>query len=199
MRKIIAAILIVGLIASLYFYYSSATKKLNLEAQQSKIKISEATILPKIKENRDEILNDLRVLQQNPDQLAEFNCLLTKVLYSGTITDEDIKLLLNFQREYYTKQTIEKNPEQANYERLQTEINEYRNAKVSIIGYKIVGPQYVDVAKDEKELIIFNAIYYLNITSDQGDVFKGYVFEQNKDKLWELKGFGTIEDFAVVH
>lgn len=199
MRKFIAIIILIGLVIGMYYYYGSVNDSLKAKTPNELVGLSEDSILSEIKNNYDELLAKVRKLQENPDQIAEFNCMITKLLYSGKLIDDDIKLLLDFQRVYFSEETLAKNPEDVNYQRLLKELKEYKDADLNIIGYKVVGPQYVDAEQGEKQMLIFNIIYYLNITSNDGEVYKGYVFEQNDNKLWELKGFGTIEGFPVIY
>lgn len=199
MRKFIAVFILIGLVVGMYYYYGSVNESLNAKATNELVGLSEDSMLSEIKNNYYELLAKVKKLQENPDQIAEFNCMITKLLYSGKVSDDDIELLLKFQREYFSEETIAKNPEDVNYQRLLMELKEYKDAELSIIGYKVIGPQYVDVEQGEKPMLIFNIIYYLNITSNDGEVYKGYVFQQNDNKLWELKGFGTIEGFPVIY
>lgn len=199
MRKIIAIIVMVLLIGGLYFYFTNVSNQLNNKAENKVLGISEETILFELDKNYDEFMLKIWKLQENPDQITELNCMITKMLYSGKLKDEEIMLLLKVQRTYYTDQTLAKNPEEVNYQRLLKELENFKEADVNIIGYKIVGPQYVDFEEGDKKMLIFNVIYYLNITTDEGEVYKGYVFQQNEDKLWELKGFGAIESFPIIY
>jgi hypothetical protein len=168
--------------------------------QKAENNLIEDKILPLAKDDYEGLVNEIRKLQKNPDQIAEFNCMLTKVIYSGKVKkEEDIELLLKVQREYFAEETLDKNPEDVNIQRLIDELQEYKEADLYIIGYKVTGPQFVDEEIGDKPMLVFNVIYYLNVTTNQGEVYKGYVFEQNENKIWELKGFGTIEDFPVIN
>lgn len=198
MRKIIAIIILIVLGVTLYFYVGKNFEKIKDEKAGTDGLIEEK-IIPQAKDDYDKLLEKVRKLQKNPDQIAELNCMITKVMYSGTPSDEEIALLLKLQREYYSKETLDNNPQDINQERLQKELKEYKEADYSIIGYKVIGPQYVESKEGEKPMLIFNVIYYMNVTTDQGEVYKGYIFEQNAEKLWELKGFGSIEGFPVLN
>lgn len=197
MRKVFVLIVLVILGITFYFYFGN---KIVSNTQRAKTNLIEDNILPQAKNDYEGLIEQIRKLQANPDQIAEFNCMLTKVLYSGKLKDEDdIKLLLKLQREYFTDATLGKNPEDVNIQRLVEELNEYKEADLYIIGYKVTGPQFVDAEMGDKPMLVFNVIYYMNVTTNQGEVYKGYIFEQNEKKLWELKGFGTIEDFPVIN
>ncbi|PKM50110.1 MAG: hypothetical protein CVV02_12675 [Firmicutes bacterium HGW-Firmicutes-7] len=198
MRKIIAIIILISLGVTFYFYISNKMEQ-NTGKEIESNGLVEGKIISQAKADYEELLKKVRKLQVNPDQLAEFNCMITKILYSGKPDDEEAALLLKLQREYYSKQTLNNNPEDIHLERLQKELEEYKKANYSIIGYKVIGPQFIESEKDERPMMIFNVIYYMNVTSDQGEVYKGYIFEQNKDKLWELKGFGSIEGFPIIN
>lgn len=198
MRKIIAIIILIVLGVTLYFYVGKNFEKIKDEKAGTDGLIEEK-IIPQAKDDYDKLLEKVRKLQKNPDQIAELNCMITKVMYSGKPSDEEIALLLKLQREYYSKETLDNNPQDINQERLQKELKEYKEADYSIIGYKVIGPQYVESKEDEKPMLIFNVIYYMNVTTEQGEVYKGYIFEQNAEKLWELKGFGSIEGFPVLN
>jgi len=197
MRKVFVLIVLVILGITLYFYMSN---KMVSSYQKAENNLIEDKILPLAKDDYEGLVNEIRKLQKNPDQIAEFNCMLTKVIYSGKVKkEEDIELLLKVQREYFAEETLDKNPEDVNIQRLIDELQEYKEADLYIIGYKVTGPQFVDEEIGDKPMLVFNVIYYLNVTTNQGEVYKGYVFEQNENKIWELKGFGTIEDFPVIN
>lgn len=197
MRKVFVLIVLVILGITLYFYMSN---KMVSSYQKAENNLIEDKILPLAKDDYEGLVSEIRKLQKNPDQIAEFNCMLTKVIYSGKVKkEEDIELLLKVQREYFAEETLDKNPEDVNIQRLIDELQEYKEADLYIIGYKVTGPQFVDEEIGDKPMLVFNVIYYLNVTTNQGEVYKGYVFEQNENKIWELKGFGTIEDFPVIN
>lgn len=187
----------VGLIFALFVYFTN--HRLNDQVKNKVIGLSEESILPDITDHYDELFEKVKELQDNPDQIAELNCMITKILYSGKPSDDQVKLLLKLQREYYTEQTLEKNPEDVNYLRLIKELKDFKEADLNIIGYKIVGPQYVDVQEGKKDMLIFNVIYYLNVTTDEGEIYKGYIYQQNEDKKWELKGFDDIKSFPIIY
>ncbi len=199
MRKIIAILVMIGLVGGLFYYLTEVKFQPKDPVKNESIGLSEESILPEIKDHYDDFLLKVRKLQAKPDQLAELNCIITKILYSGKLSDDEIRLLVKFQREYFTQPTLDKNPEEANYERLIKELKYYKEADLSIIGYKIVGPQYVDSEDGKKDMLIFNVIYYLNITTDEGEVYKGYVYQRNDEGLWELKGFGAVESFPIIY
>ncbi|PKM93383.1 MAG: hypothetical protein CVU84_16320 [Firmicutes bacterium HGW-Firmicutes-1] len=198
MRKLIAIIILIGLGVTLYFYIG---KKLeNNDKETGTNGLIEEMIIPQAKDNYDGLLKKVRKLQENPDQLAEFNCMITKLMYTGKQSNEEIALLLKLQREYYSEETLNNNPEDVNLERLLEELEKYKTANYTIMGYKVIGPQFVDAEAGKKPVLIFNVIYYMNVTTkDLGEVYKGYVYEQNAEKLWELKGFGSIEDFSIIN
>lgn len=198
MRKILAVLILIVLGIVFYFYVGRTIEKKNQKAFDT-IGISEENILLQATDNYNNLLKRIRKLQVNPDQIAELNCMITKLLYSGKLTDEEIKLLLKLQREYYSQETLNKNPEDVHFERFLEELERYKEANYYIIGYKIIGPQFIEVEKGDKPMLVFNTIYYMNVTTDEGEVYKGYIFEQNENKLWELKGFGTIDKFPTIN
>lgn len=196
MRKIFVLIVLIILGITLYFYMSD---RMVSRYQKAENNLIEDKILPQAMDDYEGLVKQIKELQQYPDQIAEFNSMLTKVLYSGKVKkEEEVQLLLKLQREYFTKETLDKNPLDVNAKRLIEELNEYEEADLYIIGYKVTGPQFVDEEIGNKPMLVFNVIYYLNVTN-QGEAYKGYVFEQSDEKLWELKGFGTIEDFPVIN
>ncbi len=195
MRKVFAITMLIVLGVTLYLYYSH---KLDRDPVIG-TGIVEEKILPQAKQDYEGFLKQIKEYQKNPDQIAEFNCMLTKIIYSGALKEDEIRLLLKLQREYFTSPTLEKNPEGENADRLIAELSKYKELDLKIIGYKMIGPQYVEKEEGKPNMLIFNVIYYMNTTAEEGDVYKGYIYEQNKDKLWELKGFGQIDGFPIVN
>lgn len=198
MRKVLAIFILIVLGITLYFHMNKVVEKRSNKSVES-IGILEDNIVSQAKDNYNEFLKKIRRLQVNPDQIAELNCMITKLIYSGKLEEEEIEILVKLQREYYTKETLDKNPIDVHIQRLLEEANNYKDANYFIIGYKLTGPQFVDVEKGDRPILVFNVIYYMNATTDQGEVYKGYVFEQNENKLWELKGFGSIKEFPIIN
>lgn len=196
MRKVLAVFVLIALVVAFYLSFDKSPDK---EENKSTNIFSDKTVLDNIMDDYDGFLAQVRKYQESPDQLAEINCMITKLLYSSDRTDEEIEQLFKFQREYFTKDLLDRNPEDIQYQRLLEELKNYKEQNVKIIGYKkvAVGPE--EPIEGDRPLYVFNVVYYLNYYSDGGDVYKGYVFEQNTNGLWELKGFGDIEEFPIVN
>lgn len=196
MRKIITILILIILGVLLYFNYDNI--RLN-RASKKTMNYTEDNIVVAVKDDYEGLLADVRGLQKYPDQIAEFNAKITKIIYSGKLEEDEIELLFKLQREYFSEETLAQNPEDVNFQRLIEELERYKEAKYFMIGYKVMGPQFLDVKEDENQKLIFDVIYYMNVTTEGiGEIFKGYIFEQNEDKVWELRGFGSIDDIPVV-
>lgn len=195
MRKIISILILIILGALLYFNYDKI--RFNRDSEKT-INYTEDNLVEALKDDYEGVLKDVRGLQKYPDQIAELNAKVTKIIYSGKLGDDEIELLFKLQREYFTEETLAQNPEDVNLQRLLDEVERYKDAKYLMIGYKVMGPQFLEAKDEENPKLIFDVIYYMNVTTEIGEIFKGYVFEQNKDKLWELRGFGTIDEIPIV-
>lgn len=198
MRKIIA-ILVLVFLAMAFYYYIDHVRETSAESSGNKDVFSEDVVLKKITDDYDDFLIEAKKLQANPDQIAELNCMITRLLYSGKLEENQVEKVFSFQREFYCEEMLEKNPKDINLLKLTQEIARFKDSEVNMIGYKLVGPQYVDSDLSKSPMLIFSVIYYLNIASEEGEVYKGYVYRQNKEKLWELYGFGDITEFPTIN
>jgi len=192
-RKVLAILLLIGLGVGFYFYLSTLNdaKEIVKGINESK----QPDLLEQIKDDYEGMIKQVRILQQNVDQISTFNSKLTQLLYSGNLSEDDVKLLMKLQREYFSKDLLDKNPEGIMLTRLIEEINKYETLGINMIGYDMLGPEFIG---NDKKMAIVKVKYYMNITSEEGEVYKGYVYEENEEELWELKGFDEIEEFPII-
>ncbi len=195
MRKFLAILMLIALGAALYYYFGTV---MGPKPGATLIPVSEEKLMESVTADYDTYLKKMEPIRKLPDQLAQMNCMITRLLYSGTLNDEQMKIMFEFQREFYDQETLDNNPEDQNYMSLRANVKKLADYGLKIIGFKMAGSQYVTPVADEAPQMIFYVIYYLNINAEGSEVYKGYVYEENEDKSWSLKGFETVESFPTM-
>jgi hypothetical protein len=198
----------IGLIITLYIYIDNITDKTSLENGFEDNQLTEAEILAYIEEDYDALLEKVRNIQSSPDLTTKFNCLVTKMLYSGKLTETQIELLVSLERETYHQEMLAKNPIEVQIERLNVELERYAEIGTDgnrIIGYKTISPDYFE-SDDGEEMAMVKVLYYFNNVNavadgengENGNVYKAYILEKNNESLWEIKGWANTEEFIII-
>jgi len=207
MRKIIAVGILIALGVALYFYVGMITKQTQVEKDYNENILSENVILYYLNTDYDKLVDKMHQLQVSPDQITRFNALITQILYSAELTESQIESLVKLERMSYQEETLLLNPFDVQLERLKNELElykQYGNEGLKLIGYKVVGPEFE--VKDGEEYAIVNVLYYLSLTNvvakgedgEDGNLYVGYVLEQDEEGDWEIKGWGPVDEFLVV-
>jgi len=207
MRKIIAIGVLIALAVALYFYVGMVTKQTQVEKAYNENILSESVILYYLDTDYNKLVDKMHQLQVSPDQITRFNALITQILYSAELSESEIEKLVKLERMSYQEETLLLNPLDVQLERLTNELvlyKQYGNEGLKLIGYKVVGPEFETV--DGEEYAIVNVLYYLSLTNvvvqgedgEDGNLYVGYVLEQNDEGDWEIKGWGPVKEFLVV-
>ena len=193
MRKIIAFLILVVLGITLYFVTGNLIEKsLNKDYEIEGHEIKKENIIRMAENDYYNLLSKIRDLQRTPDQIIDFNAMVMEVMYSGNLKDEEIKLLVKLQREYYSPALLKNNPEHAHIQKALDEIKDYKNKSIKIIGYKrLSSPEYVGSKKDRA---IIKALFYRN--SGNADIYQNYYLLQNSIGLWEIVGWTHLDNIT---
>jgi hypothetical protein len=196
MRKFIAFMILILLGIATYYYTGNQfeDKDNNVEILRSN-KLTKNNILVIAKEDYYNLLRRIRQLQKTPDQILKFNNMIMELMYSGNLEKEDVALLAAIQREYYSYILLKRNPLNIHVEKLQKEVEDYNAKKTKIIGHKVLtSPEYIGVNKNRA---IIKVLFYLNNTESGSDVYEQYFLEQNKDDLWEIVGWTSLDEHII--
>lgn len=208
MRKVLAFAILIGLAVALYFYVDGINHSKELRQELNDNVLTELEILNNIEDNYEALVEKMRSLQKTPDQITKFNCMITQIIYSEDLTEEQLQLLVELERESYHKDLLTKNPKNIQLDRLSTQLESYAglgNDGLKIIGYESIAPKlYTDEEGNERAIV--NVLYYLSLTNivaegdngQDGNLYKGYVLEKNNENLWEIVGWGDIDEFLIV-
>ena len=152
-------------------------------------------LLKDLKEDYEGVVERIHKLQQTPDQVIRLNNMIMKIMYNNKVSEEEIELLLNTQREVYDQELLDKNPKEIHLERGKEEVQKYKDSNLTIIGYDNLAPEYFG---EEKDNAIIKVVYYLNDTSSKGQIYEQYLLVKDQDNRWKIKGWMSTEEFTVV-
>ena len=213
MRKVFAIGMMIALGILLYVYIGNISEKDQIEENLKDNILTEEDLLLNIESNYEGILEQMRLLQRSPEQITKFHCMLTKLIYSGELTDDQLEAMVKLQRETYADKLLENNPVDMQLFLLTRELKEYKtygSEGLKVIAYKTNGSEYYNdvIEYGGQDIAIVRVVYYFNLTNfilsedasdgldDNGYI--GYVLTQNEDKLWEVAGFAGVDAFTTV-
>lgn len=190
MRKFIAVLILIILGILLFVTFSNKTSQDRFD----KSLLSNADrLLVNLQEDYADTINKLSDLQKAPEQVLELNNVIMQKLYSGDVDDEEIELLVKFQRMLYDDELIANNPFETHLEKIKEEIKEYNDNGTRIIGY--------DTQKNDDnntdDMFFIKVVYHINNVGPKGEIYEEYLLVRDKE-LWKIKGWQKTEEFIVV-
>lgn len=194
MRKFLAIVAIIVLGILLYVYLDMFYEPKTGTVGESTV-LSESEIVDGILDGDKELEEKLIELQKNVQSIATFNSKVTKVVYSNTLSDDELMKVVEFQQKYFDEELKIQNPTNLMFKKLKEELKEYEDKNIKIIGFESVAPEYVG---DDKYMTYVKVKYILNFTGEKGDVFMGYIYKMDKNKMWKLYGFKQVDEFPIV-
>ncbi|MCF8019605.1 MAG: hypothetical protein K9L62_09350 [Vallitaleaceae bacterium] len=195
MRKIIAVLVLIGLGALLIFNPSIYNK--NKEEAAEKLFdeiIEEKEILPLAKANTGMLTFNVEKLQKSPYEIIKFNTMLMKVMYSGNLAEEEIRLLAKVQRTYYTEDLIELNPEEEHMASIVEEVRRAAEGDDHIVDYRVMLPEY---SPTDNTLAFVKVVFIPNSVGKSENIQQQYVLERSEG-LWFIKGWVPVEDTIII-
>lgn len=206
MRKVIAVLILIGLGALLYFS-PSVYKKVDEDPMIKLMdaNIEEDEILPLAKAaDGDALKFSVQQLQKSPQQIVTFNAKLMKVMYRygdeeynrgvKPLTDEEIALLVNVQRQYYHEDLIKANSDEELHVMVATkEVYKSRENSAWIVDYKVGAPVY---DPDNPNLAVVQVTFIPNTQGDNVDYYHQYLVERVGEN-WFIKGWRGLDDASV--
>lgn len=198
MRKFFAIVTLIILAVLLYLYGGRITQQGDGSPTDDNI-LNEKKVLKGIRDNDEKLIAKVKELQKNVASIADFNAMITKILYADNdedmLTEEDVEKIVKFQRLYFHEDMLKKNPEAVMIVRLQKELKKYKELGIKVIGYDAIAPEYVH---GDKYNTVVKVKYYMNHTGENGEIHKAYFFEMGEDRLWRMIEVGNVEEFPIV-
>lgn len=198
MRKVIAVLIMIGLIALLILNPSIYNTKNRTDDQHLfDSVIEEDEILQLAKLDQGVLDLGLDKLQAAPEQLMNFNSMLMKVMYDPTTSEDDAIILAKIQRQYYHSDLIALNPEIDHLKAVIQDVLRARENEDWIIAHKVQSTVY---EPNNSDIAIVTVSFTPNSVDSTDDLFMQYLLEReevNGDKLWFIKGWIGVDESEV--
>lgn len=182
MRKIIALIILIGLIGALYY---------NQDKLMSK--------KPNTSYDIDKIL-DVDIESQyptTPREVVIFYNNTIECLYKVGLNDNKSQLLLELQRNLFAKELLDNNPFDIHFLRVKSDIEEYKKNNKIIIDSKtqeLVPDDYYKV--NGQEICKVKSIYYLN--TNNNNIYQEFILKKDVDNKWKIFGWRKTKQFTII-
>lgn len=190
MRKFIAIVILIGLGILLFNSFSNKTSQ---DRFDKSLLSNSDRLLKNLEEDYDNTINKLADLQKAPEQVLELNNIIMLKLYSNDINEEEIELLVNFQRKLYDDELLANNPIETHLAKIKNEIKARNDDDIKIIGYDIQENDDNNI----DDMFFIKVVYYLNSVGPEGEVYEEYLLVKKEEK-WFIKGWQKTEEFIIV-
>ncbi|TCT13772.1 hypothetical protein EDC18_1086 [Natranaerovirga pectinivora] len=183
MRKLIAFLMMIGVIAFFYFYTDGLSERNVARTEVDRIL-------------EHDIDNNYPATPR--DVMALYNQMV-RYLYSGRIKTEEIEVVLMEQRKLMDDQLLDTNPFDIQLLRLKNEIeyNKQTNKKIIEAQIKDVTPN--NYFGTDNNMCRVKVIYYL---AEQGrpniNVYQEYILIKDEEGLWKILGWQEVEPFTII-
>lgn len=207
-RVLVAVLIIIGLGVLLYFYIGRATQQTEAEKDYNENVLTADMILYYLDEDYGKLVEKKTELQRSADQITRFNALITQIIYSRDLSEQQIGDLVDLQRASYGEELLAINPYEIQLERLLEDLEFYKefgNDGLKVLGYELNGPEFEEI--DGTEYAFVNVVYYLSLMNlvddgengDEGNLYLSFVLEEKDDGLWYIKGWGPVDEFLIIN
>jgi hypothetical protein len=189
MRKYFVILIMICFGILFFVNFSNTTSKDKFD-----ISLSNADkLLKDLQKDYQKAIINIRKLQSDPKQTMEVNNLIMEMLYSNEVSEKDIELLLNAQRELYDEELLEVNPKDVHFKKAKEEIEAYNKTDTKILEYHI----QEDNSNSSEEMKIMKVVYYLNKIGPKGQVYEEFLLVKDNE-LWKIKGWQKTDEFIIV-
>ncbi len=185
--SIIVTILIIAIIASLFY----------LDFSQNKMKMKEAS--NKVLTEAEKLLaRDMNTnYPETPRELAKYYSNITKLLFSG-LEDDEVEALAKRALELYDDEFLNNTPEQMYLKDLYSEIAAWNKAERKITNYLLVNEDKAERwEKDGREYANIYVSYY-TMGESKGSQTRNYMMRKSEEGKWKILGWKYVleEDLA---
>ncbi len=187
LTSIIVTILIIAIIASLFYLDFSQNKMKKKEASNKVLTEAEKLLARDMNTNYPE----------TPRELAKYYSSVTKLLFSG-LEDDEVEALAKRALELYDDEFLNNTPEQMYLKDLYSEIAAWNKAERKITNYLLVNEDKAERwEKDGREYANIYVSYY-TMGESKGSQTRNYMMRKSEDGKWKILGWKYVleEDLA---
>lgn len=185
--SIIVTILIIAIIASLFYLDFSQNKMKKKEASNKVLTEAEKLLARDMNTNYPE----------TPRELAKYYSNITKLLFSG-LEDDEVEALAKRALELYDDEFLNNTPEQMYLKDLYSEIAAWNKAERKITNYLLVNEDKAERwEKDGREYANIYVSYY-TMGESKGSQTRNYMMRKSEEGKWKILGWKYVleEDLA---
>lgn len=180
--RVIAALVIIGLIVGLYYYFS-VHKRASVEDAV------ELTEVQKV------ITKDLDTnYPATPREVVKYYNRIIECFYNETYTDDELYDLGDQARKLFDEELLENNPREDYFDALKAEIEDYRERSKTIRSSSVCDSNDVEFQTvDGRECAYVQASYFTNENNSYDRTYQMYVLRKDDEGKWKILVFYKVE------
>lgn len=133
-----------------------------------------------------------------PREVLKIYSRITKCIYNETVSQEQLKQLAGQIRVLFDEELLSANPENEYMEDLQSEVNEYKEQKKSIVSYVVQKSSSVNKSTVEgKEYATILATYMVKEKNSYVKSYEEFILRQDDKGRWKILGFRLLKPEEV--
>lgn len=131
---------------------------------------------------------------ETPGEVVKLYARMVKCMYSGDLSDKELKKLMEKQRLLLADSLLENNPLDEQLERLKEDVKDYEDDDKSIITYKVASSDDVTYSKESgKQYAVLQATFTVKAEKKYEKTFEEFTL--CKDKIgWKITGWTLAND-----
>lgn len=180
--KVIAALVIIGLIVGVYYYFS-VHKRASVEDAV------ELTEVQKV------ITKDLDAnYPATPREVVKYYNRIIECFYNETYTDEELYGLGDQARKLFDDELLENNPREDYFNALKADIENYHEKSKMIRSSSVCDSNDVEFQTvDGRECAYVQASYFTNENNTYARTYQMYVLRKDEEGRWKILVFYKVE------
>lgn len=133
-----------------------------------------------------------------PREVLKIYSRITKCIYNENVSQEQLKQLAGQIRVLFDEELLSANPENEYMEDLQSDVNEYREQKKSIVSYVVQKSSSVNKSTVEgKEYATILATYMVKEKNRYNKSYEEFILRKDDKGRWKILGFRLLKPEEV--
>lgn len=133
-----------------------------------------------------------------PREVLKIYSRITKCIYNENVSQEQLKQLAGQIRVLFDEELLSANPENEYMEDLQSQVNEYREQKKSIVSYVVQKSSSVNKSTVEgKEYATILATYMVKEKNSYVKSYEEFILRKDDKGRWKILGFRLLKPEEV--
>lgn len=180
--RVIVALVIIGLIVGLYYYFSV----------HKRASVEDAVELTEV---QNVITKDLDAnYPATPREVVKYYNRIIECFYNETYTDDELYDLGDQARKLFDDELLENNPREDYFDALKAEIEDYRERSKTIRSSSVCDSNDVEFQTvDGRECAYVQASYFTNEDGAYARTYQMYVLRKDEEGKWKILVFYKVE------